>query len=83
MNFWKSVFSESGQGSYARIAAAFHTVAAIGWGTHFVLHVHMLPDIATLSGLAAFATAPYTVGKVSSAWGKNSIVPVAPEQPHQ
>jgi len=67
MSWLREVFSEDGQGSFSRLASGFHTVGALGWITHFVVHTHTLPDPGTVAGLAAFVTAPYASGKISSA----------------
>lgn len=67
MSWLREVFSENGQGSFSRVASAFHTAAAILWGCQFT-HAHgAIPDPATLVALAGFAAAPYAAGKAASA----------------
>lgn len=75
-----AMFSENGTPSFSRVASMLHSLAVIGWGTHFAWHAHQCPDAVTLGGLAAFATAPYIVnqtraaviGKAQASNGQNS-----------
>lgn len=69
--FWREVFSEGGQGSFSRVASGFHTIGALAWISHYVVHTHALPDALTLGGLASFVIAPYGANKVASAFGAN------------
>ena len=67
MSWLREAFSENGQGSASRLMFFLHSCASLGWGTHFVVHTHTIPDAATLAGLAAFAVAPYASNKMASA----------------
>lgn len=67
MDFWKSVFSEDGQGSSSRILTVFTTAAAIACLLHVVLHNHVIPDAVTMGGLGVFAVAPYGVNQARGA----------------
>ena len=67
MSFLREVFSEDGQGSFSRLASAFHTIAALGWGTHFVWFHHAIPDPPTLMALGGFVVAPYASNKFANA----------------
>jgi len=68
MSFLREAFSEDdGRGSCSRLMMAFHAVAAVAWGTHFVLHTHVIPDPVTMAGLTGFITAPYAVNKMHAA----------------
>lgn len=80
MAFIREVFSEGGIGSFSRVASAFHTVAALSWITHFVMHTHTLPDAATVTGLAAFTTSPYAASKISNAVSSFGSKPPQPQQ---
>lgn len=50
-SFWKSVFSEDGEGSYSRCAAGTVVIAAVAWVTHVVWKTNAIPD---LTGISAF-----------------------------
>ena len=67
MSWLREVFSDGGQGSASRVMLFLHSMAAIGWGSHFVYHTHTIPDVTTLGGLAAFAVAPYAANKTAEA----------------
>ena len=63
MSFLREVFSESKEGSASRVMMLIHGLAGIVWVTHVVIHEHKIPDAATLSGVTAFAAAPYAINK--------------------
>ena len=67
--FWRSVFSDGGEGSWSRIQTALHAGAVLAWITGFLYHAHFgtLPDITTLGGLSAFSIAPYAAGRAADA----------------
>lgn len=68
--FIKQIFSDGNLGSFARTASGFTVLVAslcLMYQTYTLRH---MPDGMTLTGLAAFATAPYTSSKVSGAIGK-------------
>lgn len=68
MTFLREIFSEDdGQGSCSRVMMFLHAIAAIGWGTHYVVHTHTIPDPTTMAGLTGFITAPYAVNKMHAA----------------
>lgn len=67
MSWLREVFSEDGQGSFSRVAAAFHTSAVLGWGFQFVHFHHVIPDPVTLTAMSAFAVAPYAANKAAGA----------------
>ena len=78
MNFIRQVFSEDDdRGSCSRVMMALHALAAIGWGTHFVIHSHAIPDPVTMAGLTGFITAPYAVNKFHAAVTAFSAPPKA------
>ncbi len=69
----KEIFSEvDGTLSFARVQSFIHSISGIGWITSFMIHNHhIIPDIATISGISAFILGPYTVNKVSTMFGKD------------
>jgi hypothetical protein len=67
MSWLREVFSEDGQGSFSRVAAAFHTSSVLAWGFQYVHFHHIIPDPVTLTALSAFAVAPYAANKAASA----------------
>lgn len=68
MSFVREIFSEDDdRGSCSRVMMALHALAAIGWGTHYVVHTHTIPDPTTMMGLTSFITAPYVVNKFHAA----------------
>lgn len=67
MGFLKLAFSEEGSPSSSRILTAFHSLCTIGVLANFSYHNHGgIPDVATLGGLATFATVHYAVNRFSS-----------------
>lgn len=67
MSWLREVFSEDGQGSFSRVAAAFHTSAVLAWGFQFVHFHHVIPDPVTMAAMSGFAVAPYAANKAASA----------------
>ena len=67
MSFWKDAFSENGAPSSSRILTVFHSFCTMGVIANFSYHNHgSIPDVATLGGLAGFATVHYAVNRFSS-----------------
>lgn len=63
LNFLKAVFSESGEGSFSRVASAFLCMFACGWVSSIVYHNHKLPDPSELLALGAFVSLFYGINK--------------------
>lgn len=59
-NFWRQVFSESGEGSSSRVFTGFLIMAAVAWVTMLVYWNHALPDLA---GLTLFIGSIYGINK--------------------
>lgn len=66
MNFLKAVFSESGEGSAARVMMAFHAVVGSVWVFHHLVHGHPLAEV-PWTGVTSFVCAPYAINKAQSA----------------
>jgi hypothetical protein len=78
MNFWKQVFSDNGAPSASRILTLLHSGCVIGLLANFSYHNHgAIPDLATLGGLAAFATTHYAVNRFSQRNGSKGSAPAA------
>lgn len=69
MNFWRGVFSDSGQPSFSRVATGFIVAFSAGWVTHIVWRSHTLPD---MSGLCLFIGTLYGLNRVTTAFGKTN-----------
>lgn len=74
--FWRSVFSDSGEPSSSRILTALLSLGALGILTAIVVHLIRLHDPAQLSlwltalpgivlGLVGFSSAPYAMNRAS------------------
>ncbi len=65
--FLKSVFSETGDGSYSRVIGGLIVLATIGWVSYVVFKSHAIPD---LSGPTTFITvssgAHYVTNKITA-----------------
>jgi hypothetical protein len=62
----KGAFSDNGAPSSSRLLTFFHSFCAIGVISNFSFHNHGgIPDVATLGGLAAFATVHYAVNRTT------------------
>lgn len=59
-NFFKLLFSESGEASFSRIGSFIALLFSCGWVSVIVLKNHALPD---LQGLAIFIAPLYGLGK--------------------
>ena len=75
--FWRSVFSEAdGTGSASRVLTAYLIGIAGACVLFLTIRNGALPGPMELTGLAAFATAPYDVNKIALALGRKPA-PVA------
>jgi hypothetical protein len=71
MNFWKMVFSDGGSPSSSRVLTLVHSLCAVGLLANYSYHNHgAIPDIATIGGLATFATVHYAVNRFSQGVGQ-------------
>lgn len=67
--FWREVFSDNGQGSFARIAAAFTVASAMVCLLYHTFHTGHVPDAMASGGLATFGISPYAASRTMSAVG--------------
>ncbi len=61
-DFIKKLFSESGEASFGRICSFLCLIAGIAWASYIVCKNAVIPD---LTGVIAFISAPYTIGKIN------------------
>src|SRR6266404_9689185 len=89
LSFLKQVFSDNGSPSASRLLTLLHSLVTCACLIYVTVHNHAIPDGMTLTGLGAFATAPYAINRASVVFGKDtpsksdvllaqSIPPVSP-----
>lgn len=69
--YLKQVFSDNGSPSASRLLTLLHSLVCCGCLIFIVAKNHALPDGMTLTGLGAFATAPYAINRATTAFGKD------------
>ncbi len=70
--FLKQVFSDNGSPSASRLLTLLHSLVTCACLIYVTIHNHAIPDGMTLTGLGAFATAPYAINRASVAFGKDT-----------
>lgn len=69
IQYAKSVLSDNGIPSSSRLLTLLHSLVTCGCLIYVSVKNHAIPDGMTLTGLGAFATAPYAVNRASNMFG--------------
>ena len=65
----KAALSDNGIPSSSRLLTVFHSLVTCGCLIFVSIKNHAIPDGMTLTGLGAFATAPYAINRASNMFG--------------
>ncbi len=81
IQYAKLAFSDGGSPSSSRVLALMHSMVTCGVLIYVSIHNHAIPDGTVLTGLGAFATAPYAINRATNAWGKEQAPKTDPVLP--
>lgn len=77
--FWKSVFSDGGVGSFSRVTSAFITVCVLAWISFIVYETHKIPSTDAIA-LVPMMLAFYGTNVLSGVATKAIQQPAKPQQ---